>query len=375
LETCLTSKLPTYADFAPLGASSSMPGAQCHFACLYGVNRTARELYQQQLQRLPRPDLKPFLNADLTNTGSLQLWYWKTWTKASDYQGTTTPLEGFRGWERTENYPDIATASSKLHQGNTFLLVDDVDARGLCLEPQPSAPCSDLQYMPQNQKKPPCALWGRDRLYQIGEQYMVADSDGQVLCRATVKKTGDLNSLLDVRWEHSCRAKVQVALEYALAVQNQTNQLANVAPFVAYLQAEPWRSSSNPYASNGVCDATRSFKVDASSLRYLDKNGGLQGLADSTGCVCVPCASSDDAKKLCALSSKPHFANCTTGCTLCADAASLTGVAALLVQGTAQYDQWFNSTERITHNADSSVDGKWSNRVCRSLPLFPLSFA
>lgn len=363
LETCSVSKLPKYADFAPLGASTSMPGAQCHFACLYGVNRTARELYLQQLLRLPRPDLEPFLNADLTNTGSRKLWSWKTWSDPSEYNGLT------RGWERRVDYANSATASGTLHQGNTFLLADGVDPRqfgGLCLASQPPAPCSDSQYMPQDQF-PNCSLWGRDRLYHINGEYMVADSDGQVLCRATVQGEDDLNSLLDVRWEHSCRAKVQVALEYALAVQGQTNQFDKVAPFVAYLQAETWRSSRNPY-DNGQCD-TSSFRVDAVSLSYLDSNGGLKGLADSTGGVCVPCASPDNATQLCALSSKPHFANCKTGCTLCADAASLTGVAALLVQGTAQYNQWFSNTSRSTHDADSDVDGKWSIRVCRSLPL------
>ena len=58
---CEDEELPPYAKYTRIG--TPVPGAQCYFACKYGVNYEVAQQYRAQVRSLATVDLKPFFDA------------------------------------------------------------------------------------------------------------------------------------------------------------------------------------------------------------------------------------------------------------------------------------------------------------------------
>ena len=339
-EQCKKEWLPDYSQYAPLG-TPSVPGAQCYFACLYGVNDTAAKVYRQRVRELATADLLPFVDVvqDLSNAyASKQAWVKKVWHEYQNYWG---------GWEYTV-FAGNGSTDSRLRTGNTFLLTDALTERNVCLAPQ-AVSCSDPDYVyvqPADNAWPQCALWGRDSLLQSQAQLWVLQNE-LIVCRATVGQKASVG-----QWEHSCVPKVQVLLGNALA--------SNSNFFVHWLQPKTWYNLSlnNPYSANDNCMSS-TFKVSLQSIY-----------------ACIPCTDMGAAENACQLVGRPLFVGCGIGqasitqneaCKACPlpSSGEVTGADTLLLRSDPMWYQWYNGTGRV--DRFNAFQNDWSTVQCRYL--------
>ena len=85
-ETCSDDKLPPYASYVPI--DTEVPGAQCYFACQYGVRDEIAQQYRNNVTRLTTVDQDIFLKAiDVPSTSSSKprVEYTSVWHDQTDY--------------------------------------------------------------------------------------------------------------------------------------------------------------------------------------------------------------------------------------------------------------------------------------------------
>lgn len=349
-------------------------GAECYFACIHGVNASARGIYNAALDahvRRYRRELIPFLvkptqpAATVTATVMLDsVWRYEPLSAEMppDLLSWTTPLR----WDVAKN---VADASA-----NTFLFIPDIAGSAVCMSAATSytIPCptgftaNPLDYYRDDVEG--CALIARNSLLKISRKDMVsyAAVSGAMQC---ITDTPSALSTFQNR-NRQCGAPILNA-RFAAANRAALYEKGTNGPwgqrlylFSKLLTPNFWidnpetgSPSYNPYIPTIAATKCGGDAFEWSSDSMADANGKRQSHK-----ACVPCSI---GPLICGLLTPPQFfrgcgfANATAACIEC-QVAYVDG-AALIDMNSDAYAEWL--TLRATMDAQNF--DAWEKVQCR----------
>jgi hypothetical protein len=356
---------PSYAAWVPF-ENAGTAGAECYFACIHGVNVSARSAYNAALVahvRRYRRELIPFLvkptasNSDAPKNVMLDsVWqYDEIGTDIPPDLSWTMPLQ----WDVASNVADAST--------NTFLHVGELSGGGVCMSPKTSytAACPrGYQVRDAAGDVGGCALIARSSLLKISRKGLVAYAAISGSMQCITEAPSDLSTFQNRK--HKCGI---ACLDARLAA-------ANDALWYEMVPSDPWATrllwmslllkplywkrpgtGFNPYIPVG-CNETKC--ADGTFHWTTDTVVGAVGKRRGHS-ACVPCS---DGPQICSLLSPPQFfrecgQNISSVCIECRPAYE--NGAALIPHTDKDYSDWLNKRNSWDYQ---NID-EWRKVQCR----------
>ena len=374
---------PRYAAWVGF-ENAGAAGAECYFACIHGVNVSARGIYNAALNthvRRSRRELIPYLVKPTTSTSPFPskvmldtVWqYEEIGSELPPDLSWTMPLE----WDVKKNVADAST--------NTFLFVDAVDASAVCMHPETSyTTACPRGYRVNNvdhykDDVEGCALIARTSLLMISRNGLVSYAAVSSSMQCITESPSELSTFQNRNRKcgPSCLntrvAAANTALRYELVPSDPW--ATRLLWMTILLQPRYWLANGlifNPYIpiDDNACNATK--------CAYGTFEWSTDNIADAFGkrrghTSCVPCSV---GPHICSLLTPPqYFRGCLaehqntidvvkhqTVRELCIECRFTHEDGASLIDMThADYGTWFTMRNILDYqNADA-----WRNVQCR----------
>jgi len=397
VQFCDARLLPPNAEWV----SYSRPnGAECYFACQYGLNEAISSEFRRDIQNYvysQRQDLKDFLisgngfggGSSSSSSSSSSILVDTNWQINIDYTPEDLVMYGGggMGWSLPSRWTNDGSVSGGAFLTNTFLFIDEVMLKHranmsqlLCLSRQEaygSKQCIRGFTRPENffveEKTIMCALQARSSFYRITENSqqqaqayaVVSPSSRRQICES---ETGSLSSFR-VGCSINC-LDLYLDLAYKALSKLIPDSIGyrRLSWIWHYLQRSSWQDYGNPYffrasSCDFTCENTRTFRYSTSDHQRAD--------ASEQHAACIPIDIA--ASTICSLFDPPRFVSAYSVpsgnseltvrevCTTCAQ----TKNNAVLISGQSlDYAKWWDVRVSI-FGSNLETKNAWENIQCR----------